>query len=234
MPAIKVDDLSEALPSLLTTVPDVAPDQEKSKAVEECRQMLDNFRVPLCNNVVAIDMLNHLQLHHAVDAEKAKQIRRTGKGSNQETNQTILDELLTRGMREFEVYQKGLRAQNLSLLADLLEQRHFSKLMPILDPVAKKLGHHWKRIALELGMGGSIPRIESKYVRLREQALYSLLMWEDTSGVAATQKRLMDALDACGMKRALAYVKKLNGGGKKKRGGKKKKGSAKPGTGKKR
>ena len=78
-----------------------------------------------------------------------------------------------------------------------------AELMPILDPVAKKLGHHWKRIALELGMGGSIPRIESKYVRLREQALYSLLMWEDTSGVAATQKRLMDALDACGMKRAL-------------------------------
>ena len=75
--------------------------------------------------------------------------------------------------------------------------------MPILDPVSQKLGHHWKRLALEMGMGGIIPKVETKYVRLREQALYSLLIWEDTSGVAATEKRLMDALEACGMKRTI-------------------------------
>ena len=50
-------------------------------AVEECREMLNNFRVPLCNNVVAIEMLKHLQLHHVFDAEKAKQIRRAGKST---------------------------------------------------------------------------------------------------------------------------------------------------------
>lgn len=33
MPEIKVDDLSEALPSLQTTAPDVAPDQAKSKGI---------------------------------------------------------------------------------------------------------------------------------------------------------------------------------------------------------
>lgn len=72
-----------------------------------------------------------------------------------------------------------------------------------MDPVAKKLGHHWKRVALELGTGGFVVKIETKYEKVREQALYSLLIWEETSGVAATEKRLIDALDYCGMKWAI-------------------------------
>ena len=77
------------------------------------------------------------------------------------------------------------------------------ELINILDPIAKKLGHHWKRVSLELGTGGFVVKIETKYDKVREQALYSLLLWEETSGVAATEKRLLDALDYCGMKWAI-------------------------------
>lgn len=54
-----------------------------------------------------------------------------------------------------------------------------------------------------MGTGGFVVKIETKYEKIREQALYSLLIWEETSGVAATEKRLIDALDYCGMKWAI-------------------------------
>ena len=49
-------------------------------------------------------------------------------------------------------------------------------------------------------MPGIVPKIESKYVRVREQALYFLLVWEETAGIGATINRLVEGLDRCGMK----------------------------------
>ncbi|XP_071486051.1 uncharacterized protein [Diadema antillarum] len=202
--------------------PPTPTDENLSPAVQECRQILVLYGQPLINNVMAYDMLQHLQEKVVIDNEKARLMRRMGKGQNGETNRLILTELGTRGVREFEVYVEGLRKQDFNLLADLLEQKHYSKLINILDPVAKKLGHHWKRVALELGTAGFVVKIETKYSKIREQSLYSLLLWEETSGVAATEKRLVDALDFCGMKWAIAYIRKLQGKGGKKRKGKKK------------
>ncbi|XP_041473152.1 uncharacterized protein LOC121422285 isoform X1 [Lytechinus variegatus] len=193
--------------------------------VQECRQILVMYTNPLANTVMAYDMIRHLLEKVVIDSDKARLIRRMGKGDNPETNRQILAELGTRGVREFEVYVEGIRQQGFSLLADLLEQKHFSKLINSLDPIAKRLGHHWKRMALELGTAGFIPKIENKYAKVREQALYSLLIWEETSGVAATEKRLLDALDYCSMKNTIACVwgTKKKKKGKKKGKGKKKK-----------
>ncbi|XP_030855370.1 uncharacterized protein LOC581850 [Strongylocentrotus purpuratus] len=209
--------------------PPSTPNQENvSPATQECRQILVLYAQPLANTLMAYDMVKHLLEKVVIDSDKARLIRRMGKGQNAETNRQIVAELGTRGVREFEVFVEGIRKQEFSLLADLLEQKHFSRLINILDPVAKKLGHHWKRVALELGTGGFVVKIETKYEKVREQALYSLLIWEETSGVAATEKRLIDALDYCGMKWAIAYIRKLQGkGGKKKKGKKKGKGKKK-------
>ncbi|XP_054762682.2 uncharacterized protein LOC129269235 [Lytechinus pictus] len=202
------------------------PNQDNiSPSVQECRQILVMYTNPLANTVMAYDMIRHLLEKVVIDGDKARFIRRMGKGDNPETNRQILAELGTRGVREFEVYVEGIRQQGFSLLADLLEQKHFSKLINSLDPIAKRLGHHWKRVALELGTAGFITKIENKYAKVREQALYSLLIWEETSGVAATEKRLLDALDYCSMKNTIACVwgTKKKKKGKKKGKGKKKK-----------
>ena len=94
--------------------------------VEECRQLLQSHRVSLVSQVMSLDMLLHLKEHVVVDVDKAKDIRRKGRGVNKDINEAILAELLTRGVREFEVYKNGLRKFDLNLLADLLEQKHFT------------------------------------------------------------------------------------------------------------
>ncbi|XP_033630519.1 uncharacterized protein LOC117292538 isoform X1 [Asterias rubens] len=205
--------------------------KKREKEVEECRQLLQSHRVSLVSQVMSLDMLLHLKEHVVVDVDKAKDIRRKGRGVNKDINEAILAELLTRGVREFEVYKNGLRKFDLNLLADLLEQKHFTKMMHVLEPVSKKLGHHWKHLSDELGMPGVIPKIESKYARVREQALYFLLMWEETSGIGATINRLVEGLDRCGMKQIVLYVRKvIQGKSVKKKGKKKKKGSGKSRT----
>ncbi|XP_022102442.1 uncharacterized protein LOC110985612 isoform X2 [Acanthaster planci] len=195
--------------------------------VEECHQLLQSHRPSLVGQVVALDMLLHFKEHMVVDVDKAKDIRRQGKGYNREINQAIIAELMTRGTREVEVYQLGLRKMNLNLLADLLEQKHFTKMMHVFEPVSKRLGHHWKHLSVELGMPGIVPKIESKYVRVREQALYFLLVWEETAGIGATINRLVEGLERCGMKQIVLYVKKVIQGKNVKKGKKKKKGSGK-------
>ncbi|XP_033108010.1 uncharacterized protein LOC117109728 isoform X2 [Anneissia japonica] len=192
----------------------------KIKAVEECRQLLQNHRVALVSNVLPNEMLRHLQRNMVFDSDTAQRIRRGGKGIPVEANNLILNELLTRGQREFDVFTRGLIVMNLNLLADLLQKKHFSNIMHIIEPASKMLGHHWKRLALELGVANSIPKVEAKYVRVREQALFCLLLWEKTAGASATGRRLLEALEACDMKRAVAYVRKVVDpkGGKKKKG----------------
>ncbi|XP_071954732.1 uncharacterized protein [Antedon mediterranea] len=195
----------------------------KVKVIEECRQLLQNHKVPLVGNVLPNEMLRYLQLNMVFDSDTAQRIRRGGKGVAAETNQLIITELLTRGQREFDVYCNGLIAMNLNLLADLLQQKHFSKNMHVLEPASKMLGHHWKRLAIELGVSRHVPKIEAKYVRIREQALYCLLLWEQTAGAQATGRRLIDAIEACDMKRTAAHVRKVVDpkSGKKKKKGKK-------------
>ena len=95
-------------------------------AVQECRQTLQIYAQSLANTVMAYDMIKHLLEKVVIDNDKARLIRRMGKGQNAETNRQILAELDTRGVREFEVYVEGLRKQEFSLLADLLEQKHYS------------------------------------------------------------------------------------------------------------
>ncbi|XP_038066739.1 uncharacterized protein LOC119736802 [Patiria miniata] len=208
-----------------TDAPDDFEKKKKEKEVEECRQLLQSHKPSLISQVMSLDMLLHLKEHVVVDKDKAKDIRRQGRGHNREINQAILAELMTRGTREFEVYQLGLRKMNLNLLADLLEQKHFTKMMHVFEPVSKGLGHHWKHLSVELGMAGIVPKIESKYVRVREQALYFLLVWEETAGIGATINRLVEGLELCGMKQIVLYVKKVIQGKNVKKGKKRKKGS---------
>lgn len=61
-----------------------------------------------------------------VNAERAKEMRRAGRGSKLDTGQVIMDELLTRGSREFGVFIVGLKKQNVNVLSDLLEEKHES------------------------------------------------------------------------------------------------------------
>lgn len=85
---------------------------------------------------MAYDMVKHLLEKVVIDSDKARLIRRMGKGQNAETNRQIVAELGTRGVREFEVFVEGIRKQEFSLLADLLEQKHFSS--KFLDSLASQ------------------------------------------------------------------------------------------------
>ncbi|PIK57586.1 hypothetical protein BSL78_05494 [Apostichopus japonicus] len=191
--------------------------------------MLSMYRVALINNLRPFEMIKHLRENMVVNAERAKEMRRAGRGNKVTTGEVIIDELLTRGGREFDVFVIGLKKQHVNVFADLLEDKHESKLINIIEPTSRQLGHHWKRLSLELGTAGFVPKVETKYNKVREQALYSLILWEDSSGIAATERRLLDGLQALQMKWALASIKKISNpkSGKKKKGKKKKSGKKK-------
>ncbi|XP_077980171.1 uncharacterized protein LOC144435449 [Glandiceps talaboti] len=81
----------------------------------------------------------------------------------------------------------------------------------IWDPASRKLGNHWKRLAHELQTSNCIPKIQEQYPDdIRAQALYWLLEWEKKDAANATVKTLIEVLQRCGMKKAAAFVKKLN------------------------
>ncbi|KAJ8037865.1 hypothetical protein HOLleu_18792 [Holothuria leucospilota] len=199
------------------------PSTPGDEVTEEARKLLWMYKMALVNNLQPFEMIKHLRENMVINAERAKELRREGRGNKHATGEAVIGELMTRGKREFDVFVFGLKKQNINLLADLLEEKHESKLINILEPASKKLGHHWKRLSLELGTAGFVPKIETKYSRIREQALYSLLLWEDSSGISATERRLLDGLQALQMKWALAHLRKLSNpkSGKKKKGKKK-------------
>ncbi|XP_070574048.1 uncharacterized protein [Ptychodera flava] len=199
---------------------------------EKCKQLLQHYRTALACNMGPRSTLFYLFQERVFSKETIDDIRKKGKGDQYETNVEIIEQLMQKGVREFEVLIKILRKLQLNLLADILEEQRTSDILHLTEPTSRKLGFHWKRIADELGMKSMIPIIQDRYPdKLREQALYMLLMWEERDGIGANGRRLTQLLEMCNMRAAAENVEVIMNGGKKKK--KKKKGKKGKKSGKK-
>lgn len=200
---------------------------------EVCHQLLIHHRQALVTTMGPRSTLFYLHKERVFPKETIDDIRKKGKGDPVATMNEVIDQILLRGVREFEVIVKILRILQHNLLADLLEERNMSDIIHVTEPTSKKLGYHWKRIAADyLNMGRLIPLIQDRYPeKLREQALYMLLLWEEQDGIGANPKRLIQILESCNMPGAADCVDTIIGGGKKRK--KKKKGRKGKKSGKK-
>ncbi|XP_002732842.1 uncharacterized protein LOC100375208 [Saccoglossus kowalevskii] len=191
---------------------------------EICHRLLLHHRDALVRTLGPRSTLYYLFQERVFSKEMVDDIRKKGKGNQEDTMNEVIEQLLQRGVREFEVLVKILRKLDHNLLADIMEERRLSGLIHVTEPTSRKLGYHWKRIATDyLGLGPMIPLIQDRYPeKLREQALFMLLMWEEQDGIGANPKRLIEILESCNMRAAADSADTIIGGGKKKK--KKKKG----------
>ncbi|XP_077982845.1 uncharacterized protein LOC144437713 [Glandiceps talaboti] len=192
---------------------------------EKCKELIKHYRVALIHNMGPRSTLYYLFQERVFSKETIEDIRKKGKGDQVETNSEILEQLMLKGVREFLVLIQILRKLQINLLADILEDQRQSAILHLTEPTSRKLGYHWKRIADELGMKTLIPMIQDRYPdKLREQALYMLLLWEERDGIGANGRRLTELLETCNMRGAAENVEVIMGGKKKKKKKKGKKG----------
>ncbi|XP_070581134.1 uncharacterized protein [Ptychodera flava] len=175
------------------------------------RAALLRNRGVIASNMRARTILTELVKDRILNEATAEEIRKIGKGTNKEMNEAIIAELYSRDDLDIVRLCRIIQRNGQDFLADLVQENVTSELIGFWDPASRKLGNHWKRLAVELKTHDSIPKIMSRYPNdVRAQALFWLIEWEKKDAANANVKTLVETLQHCGMKKAAAFLKKLN------------------------